>query len=246
MEDFNSKILKYCKFYNIPTDYLFEILEDQKVIPMIRGKATEYNAYLFLQKKLSKYIWSVQKLNLNAQTGTHDEDISITHRKSGIILKVEAKNAVRGSFSDGSRSRNLKVPFFKVKCHRSRSNISLASTSNDRYSVNDFDLIISNTSNAAYEGNTIENLEIIHNDKMIEVLSNHYHVDNIEDIIFACNDDWRFAIPTDIAVDNFVPRTPYVKLKDDENWFDINQLEERLLRVVEERRNDNSKTRRTY
>jgi hypothetical protein len=41
-----DNLLKYCSKYNIPLEYLFEILEDQKVIPMIRGKSTEYNAYL--------------------------------------------------------------------------------------------------------------------------------------------------------------------------------------------------------
>lgn len=75
----------------------------------------EYNAFLFLDNILPRSIWSVQKLNLNAQTGTYDEDISITHRRTGIILKVESKSSVRGSISDGKRSRNLKVPHFSKK-----------------------------------------------------------------------------------------------------------------------------------
>lgn len=102
-----GKLLKYCKKFNIPLEFLFEILEDQKVSPMIRGKAMEYNAFLMLEQILPRTTWSVQKLNLNAQTGMYDEDISITHRRTGIILKVESKSTVRGSMSDGKRSRNL-------------------------------------------------------------------------------------------------------------------------------------------
>ena len=236
MSDLENKIIEYCKIYNVPIEYLFEILEDQKVVPMIRGKATEYNVYKFLENNLSKYTWSIQKLNLNAQNGLHDEDISLTHRKSGIILKVESKNACRGSFSDGIRCRVIKEPHFKVKCHRSRSNIKLADSSNDRYSVDDFDLIVCNTSNAAYQGNTIENLEIIHNQKILNILYDFYNVKNDRELINACNNDWRFVIPNDIAENGYIPRTPYVKLSGDVNWFDITQLEERLLKVVEEKR----------
>lgn len=75
---------------------------------MIRGKAMEYNAYLLLDNILPKTSWSIQKLNLNAQTGTYDEDISITHKRTGVILKVESKSAVRGSINNGIRSRILK------------------------------------------------------------------------------------------------------------------------------------------
>ncbi|CAG0939511.1 hypothetical protein BROC_00682 [Candidatus Brocadiaceae bacterium] len=105
LKDLGKKIIDYCNKFDIPCNFLFEILEDQKVTPMIRGKAMEYNAFLLLDKILPKNIWGVQKLNLNAQPGAYDEDISVTHRRSGVILKVESKSAVRGSMSDGSRSR---------------------------------------------------------------------------------------------------------------------------------------------
>lgn len=245
MVNLEKLLVDYCKTYNVPVEYIFEILEDQKVVPMIRGKATEYNAYLFLEQNLSKHTWSIQKLNLNAQSGTTDEDISLTHRKSGIILKVECKNACRGSFSDGSRAKKIKEPHFRVKCHRSRSSLKLASTSNDRYAADEFDLIVSNTSNAAYEGNTVENLEIIHNEKTKKALYNFYGVDNDKDLIRSCNNDWRFVFPSDIAENNFIPRTPYVKLRNDENWVDITRLEERLLKIVEIKKNQaKNKTKR--
>lgn len=241
-----QRVLNYCEKFNVPLDYLFEILEDQKVTPMIRGKAMEYNAYLLLDSALPKAVWSVQKLNLNAQTGLHDEDISITHRRTGVILKVESKSAVRGSIKDGKRSRKYDIPHFKVKCHRSRSNIKLAGTSNDRYSVDSFDLIVTNVSNAIFEGNTVgEYLEVIHNTDIKNTLFDFYNVNNEIKLIKACENDWRFCIPQDIAEDGYIPRTPYVLLQDDPNWISLSEIEVRLLKVVEEKRSSTKNSRRT-
>jgi len=246
LKKLGSRLLTYCQKFNVPMEYLFEILEDQKVTPMIRGKAMEYNAFLILNTILSRATWSVQKLNLNAQPGTYDEDISITHRRTGVILKVESKSAVRGSASDGRRSRVLKnSPHFKVKCHRSRSNIELAGTSNDRYSVDSFDVLITHPANSIYEGNTVgENLEIVHNPHVKKMLLDFYKVKTDQKLIDACESDWRFCIPADIAEDGFIPRTPYVRFSGDANWFGLDRLESRLLEVVEEKRRANTQSRR--
>lgn len=238
----STKILEYCNKFDIPLEYLLEILEDQKVTPMIRGKAMEYNAFLLLDTQLPKNIWSVQKLNLNAQSGTYDEDVTITHRRTGIILKAESKSAVRGSISDGKRARLIKEPHFKVKCHRSRSNIKLAGSSNDRYSVECFDLIITNPLNAIYQGNTIgEELETIDSENIKEILMEYYNVKNNTELIKACSTDWRFCIPEDIAKAGFIPRTPYVKLYGDSNWRPIDELEGKLSNVVKSRRGSSSR-----
>ena len=157
-------IMRYCREYNIPTEYFLEILNDQKVLPMIRGKASEYTSYLAIKDILPETEWVVNKLNLNAQTNIDDQDISITHRRTGKLLKIETKNAVRGSFTSGIRARICREPHFKVKCHRSRSNISLVGTTNDQYSEDCFDVVIANISNAIIQGNTIGNrLELLHN-----------------------------------------------------------------------------------
>ncbi|MEZ4884117.1 MAG: hypothetical protein R3E32_05195 [Chitinophagales bacterium] len=236
-----KEMVVYCKKYSIPIEHLFEILEDQKVVPMIRGKAMEYNALYALASILSKRNWSVQKLNLNAQTGKTDEDISVTHRRSGISLKIESKSGVRGSMNNGERARNIKEPHFKVKCHRSRSNISLAGTSNDRYAVDTFDVIITNPLNALIQGNTVgEDLEIIHNDKTKRVLYEFYDVDNNKDLLLKAENDWRFCIPSDIAENGFIPRTPYVKLKNDPHWRPIQEIEKRLIAIVKEKHKERS------
>ncbi len=240
--ELGRKIIAYCGKFDIPADYLFAILEDQKVTPMIRGKAMEYNAFLLLNATLPSSVWSVQKLNLNAQPGASDEDVSVTHRRSGVILKVESKSAVRGSISDGIRSRVLRSPHFKVKCHRSRSNISLAGTTNDRYAIDSFDVILTTPLNAIYEGNTIgETLEVINDERIKEMLYTHYNVDNDDALIKACSTDWRYCIPEDIAVDGFIPRTPYVKLTDDPHWRPISEIEMRLIEVARSRRERQSR-----
>lgn len=231
-----EEVHRYCDEYDVPQEYLFEILEDSKVVPMIRGKASEYNAYLFMKEHLDSHVWDVQKLNLNAQNNMNDEDVSLTHRKTGYRLKCEVKNACRGSFNTGKRTKILKVPHFKVKCHRSRSNMKKADSTNDRYVLGDFDLLISNTANALYqEGTVTDGLEIINDKDMLDVLYDYYHVCNKKELVKACNSDWRFAIPKDIAdEDGVIPRTPYVALKDDANWTTIDKISDRLEKFVSE------------
>jgi hypothetical protein len=244
LKQFGKMLDNYCKKYLVPTQHVFEILNDQKVTPMIRGKAMEYNAYIFLDAHLNKNEWVVQKLNLNAQPGMPDEDIDITHRRTGIIIKVESKSAVRASFSSGKRSKIHKVPHFNVKCHRSRSNIKLAGTSNDRYGVNVFDVILTTPLNALFKKGTIgEELEIIDQEDCLKILGRHYDVapDNTEGLLNVVTQDWRFVVTTKIAEGGFIPRTPPVLLEDDPNWISIDQIEPQLLEIVERRRRAHSR-----
>lgn len=225
-----DSIEEYCAKYNIPVENLIDILEDQKVLPMIRGKATEYIATVVLKKVLGRN-WQVQKLNLNPQTGVYDEDISVTHSKTGHRLKVEAKNAVRGSFTVGSKRTIIKSPHFKVKCHKSRSNIKKSATTNDRYLVGEFDLIVCNVSNAIFQGKTFgDELELLHDEAAVKCLKQHYNKTTDTDLIRCAYDDWRGCFPRSIAQkDNSLPRTPAVKLQNDRDWFPLEELEAKLL-----------------
>ncbi|MBN2019979.1 MAG: hypothetical protein JW749_07130 [Sedimentisphaerales bacterium] len=180
--ELGQKLKTYCENFAVPIDYIFDILNDQKVVPMIRGKATEYQGYLEVLRNLSASEWTVQKLNLNAQPGLQDQDIQVTHRRTGMILRVECKSAVRGSMRKGTRS--CKVPHFNVKCHRSRSNIRLAGTTNDRYSVDSFDVVVCNVSNALYQGKTFgAELELLHDKDVLYVVSEHYGVSTEKEIL---------------------------------------------------------------
>ncbi len=232
-----EELIEYCRKYYIPIEHIFEILHDQKVIPMIRGKGMEYNALYAIREVLNPREWITEKLNLSAQQGIADQDISITHRRSGFIITVESKSAVRGSFHRGSERTIIKnEPHFKVKCHRSRSNMKLADSTNDRYHVSSFDIVVTSPLNCLYIGNTIgEDFEFPpEND--IKVLFQYYKVKNISELEDAASKDWRFALSKDIAKDNYIPRTPFVKLENDLNWKSLKSLSKILLDIVIEKR----------
>lgn len=235
LKDLGKGLVEYCKKYSIPLQYFFEILNDQKVNPMMRGKGMEYNIFLYLQSSLEPGEWGVEKLNLNPQPNMPDVDIGVTHRRTGERLKVEAKPSVRGSMSSGTRSKVHKVPHFKVKCHRSRS--SMKKPMNDRYEVDTFDIIITNPSNAILKGRTFgPELEIIQDKKVLKTLYEYYKVDNESSLIQAVDDDWRFVVSSDIAIEGYLPRTPYVLLKDDPNWLQIGRIGEIMLDIVIKRK----------
>lgn len=229
MNEIENQLDEYCYKYKIPKEYLFDILEDQKVVPMIRGKATEYQVFTILKQILNPHEWVVSKLNINAQTGMHDEDVTITHQRTGVIIKVECKNATRGSMKMGKKSK-IKEPHCTIKCHKSRSDLSKASTTNDRYLVDDFDIVISNLSNAVIAGATYsENFELIPDETMIAKLASYYNCKpEYQPIFDSAFNDWRFAFATDIADNGVIPRTPIVLLENDSVWKPINKITENL------------------
>lgn len=233
-EDMLDKLQSYCYKYKIPEEFLFDILEDQKVVPMIRGKATEYQVYNLLKGLLNPHEWVVSKLNLNAQSGMHDEDVTITHQRTGVIIKVECKNASRGSMKVGtSRTRRTEYKdkvYCTIKCHKSRSDLSKADTTNDRYMEEDFDIIISNLSNAVIAGATYsEKFELIKNEKVLERVTAYYHCLNEYQSVFdSAFQDWRFAFSHEIAENGVIPRTPYVMLEGDPVWKPIAKITDYL------------------
>lgn len=214
-----AEIEEYCQKYNIPLEHLVEILEDQKVLPMIRGKATEFAAVNYVSQVLDRREWTVEKLNLNAQKSQHDEDATITHRRSGQRIRLEAKNASRGSFKLTLRKNTL--PRFQVKCHKSRSNLQRQGSGNDKYTVDDFDLIICNPSNAIVRGKAQQSgLPLIEDEEAIQWLISHYAVNSAEEMFARTYSDWRFCFAKSIADENgLIPRTPTVLMVDDPNWF---------------------------
>ncbi|MCY3769872.1 MAG: hypothetical protein OXG56_11010 [Gammaproteobacteria bacterium] len=224
-------IEEYCKAYNIPKNNLLDILEDQKVLPMIRGKATEYIGAAVLRKTLDPRDWTVEKLNLNPQPGgTYDEDVSITYRMTGKRLKAETKNAVRGSFRLGTRLN--KSPHFKVKCHRSRSHLTKAT--NDRYMASDFDVLLCNVSNSIFRQRSLDRgLPLLEASDSIKWLKAFYGVESDGDLRRKSYDDWRICLPENIVQqDGTIPRTPTVLIEDDPYWFDLSSLASRIRTLI--------------
>ncbi|MCY4018902.1 MAG: hypothetical protein OXG39_05805 [Chloroflexi bacterium] len=231
--NFYSGINEYCRSFNIPRDNLLEILEDQKVLPMIRGKASEFIGAELLRRTLDGRDWNVDKLNLNPSPATTDVDVRITFRMTGAIVKAEIKTAVRGSFRMpyGARYPDHR---FKVKCHKSRSNLKRQDTSNDRYLVDDFDLLLCNVSNAIFRGKPLERaLPLIDDPIAIMWLMEFYGVSSEEELVRSAYDDWRLCFPKSITdADGTIPRTPTVLMEGDSSWFKPDELPARLKEFV--------------
>ncbi len=227
-----KEVMAYCLAYNVPIENLIAILEDQKVLPMIRGKATEYAGAAFLKQTLNPAEWDVQKLNLNPQPGTIDEDVSVTFLRTGRRLKVETKNAVRGGFKLTKRTNSQ--PCFQVKCHKSRSHLKRQKTTNDRYLVGEFDLLLCNVSNALFKGKAMTpGLPLLDDSEAIDWAKNFYKVSTDEELVRNAYLDWRICLPASIADENgVIPRTPLVLMENDPNWFGPDQLEEKLLTLI--------------
>ena len=155
-------VTDFCKHYNIPVEYLASTLNEPKVVPMIRGKAFEFSVLKRLKEILPDNKWEVEKTLVNAQLGSHDEDVAIVHIEKKKRLSVECKLAGKGRF------KKLKNGDFviNVKCMRSRTmgeqvvarlapqlgiSVELLSSHNDQYRVGDFDFVVTSIGNAFYE-----------------------------------------------------------------------------------------------
>jgi DNA adenine methylase len=230
-----DEIARYCDTYLIPRDRLLDILEDQKVLPMIRGKATEYMAAAFAKKSLNRREWNVEKLNLNPSGTAKDEDIRITFRRTGEQLRAETKNAVRGSFKLGPRCK-VTVPHFRVKLHKSRSHKGREVT-NDQYLADEFDLIMCNVSNALFRGKVLDpGLLLLTHAPSVEWLEAFYGVKGGDALFRAAYEDWRFCLPDSIAEQKngyrVLPRSPAVQMENDPHWFTATELPTKLRGLI--------------
>jgi hypothetical protein len=156
-----NALIKYCIDFNIPINYLSDILRDSKVNPMIRGKGFEFSTLMAFQNILRKEIWEVSKPNMNAQAMQHDVDILIKHIPSGKTISVECKLSKKGSFRI-SKTGEISAA---VKCMRSRTlgqeiisdraplmgvTVEHLNSHKDNYLSTDFDVVVSSFGNAFY------------------------------------------------------------------------------------------------
>ena len=200
---------------------------------MIRGKATEFVAAVVLEKTLDSQTWTVEKRNINAQPGSPDEDVGLIYNLSQRKIRVEVKNAVLNSFKTGAGRTRIKVPHFKVKCHRSRSNFD--NENNDRYTEHDFDLVACNVSNAIFKSASSNGPTVIDDRASIFWLKRFYEANDKADVARKSYDDWRFCFSSDLSVDGIIPRTPFVRMKHDPNWFRLEHLEENVNSYITSR-----------
>jgi hypothetical protein len=153
----------YCRSLNIDIEDLHAVLNDPKVAPMIRGKAFEFSVSARLSQILSDKEWSVSKPVMNAQTGSHDVDVKVTHKPTKKIITVECKLAAKGGFRVVGQDEYS----IRVKCMRSRttkspdkvkSNAATLRVSEDAFLIHSdqyralhFDIVATSIANAFYE-----------------------------------------------------------------------------------------------
>ena len=163
--NWQDKIKEYCYRYNIPLEYLSDTLYEPKVVPMIRGKAFEFNMKLALEDILSAQTWEVEKIPMNAQQGLHDIDVIVRHKETQKEARLECKLAAKGGF----RLLQTGDSIIRVKCMRSRTlgesmvrhlapkfgvSEKQLTVHNDQYRPEDFDFVVTSIGNAFYETNS--------------------------------------------------------------------------------------------
>lgn len=166
-----NQILEYCTEHNIPVESLPYILNDQKVIPMIRGKGFEFSAYALLKDYLPSEIWDIDKPALNAQFGSHDMDVRVIHKATNQEISVECKMASGDSVKPLTKGPNSPLRI-RIKCMRSRTlgdeqaeklatvlGISAKSVKShrDSYRPHNFDVVLTTIGNAFYITDTQRN-----------------------------------------------------------------------------------------
>lgn len=151
----------FCRKYNIDLENLGDVLNDPKVIPMIRGKAFEFTIKTLISDILSSAKYEISNPRINAQSGLEDVDVAIYDKEKDKTYSAECKLAAKGEFKLENN-----IPRIKVKCMRSRTlgeiaaqqkskrtnlNFELLMIHNDQYIAQDFDLVITSIANAFYE-----------------------------------------------------------------------------------------------
>ncbi|WP_219884754.1 hypothetical protein [Merismopedia glauca] len=151
----------FCLRYDLNIKHLTEVLNDPKVIPMIRGKSFEFTVKDYLSSILSEKYY-VTNPRLNAQTGLNDIDVSIINKGNQKKYSIECKLASKGSF----RINLLGDPFLKIKCMRSRTlgeeaalqrskvtgiSFQALMIHNDQYTAKEFDLVITSIANSFFK-----------------------------------------------------------------------------------------------
>lgn len=161
MKTWQEKIQVYCEEYNIPINYLSEILESTKVIPMIRGKAFEFSVLDKLSTILDKNIWEISTTTINAQSNIHDIDVLVTHKQKKIKISVECKLAKKGGCKVTKdrtqisikcmRSRTLGAKVIQQRSPKLGISEDILTVHNDQYLPSDFNFVITSIGNAFYE-----------------------------------------------------------------------------------------------
>lgn len=165
-----ERLQAVCKKYAISIEHLDYILEDPKVIPMIRGKAFEFAARDRIATLLLETNYKVRNPFINPQAGSDKLDVLIQRVSNNKIFSLECKLAKKGDFAFKEMTYKAlpKQPFYRirVKCMRSRTLGEKAAEvmakrtgrtkeehliHSDQYLPKDFDFVVTTIANAFFQ-----------------------------------------------------------------------------------------------
>jgi len=250
-----KKIIEYCNEHGLDFNTLPLLINEPKLVPMMRGIGFEY----VIQNKLNEILsynskYEIIKPNINAQHTLPDIDILIKDNDNGKSYKLECKLAKNNSF-------NLKKENCKIKVMRSRTlgdkmieetakkeklSIDYISAHKDSYLFNKFDFVVTNLRNAFYR--TTEDGKYKFNPSIEEVdyLKDYFKLKSFDEINKKLLKTHFFINSKDlIAKDNdlicgrkncpkkneceFVPNYPLFSFnKNEAKWKDLNLIFENL------------------
>ena len=253
-----SQLRDYCENHGIDFESLIKIINEPKVVPMIRGIGFEYVVEKDLNDKFkNSKKYQVRKPNINAQLGKPDIDVEIFDLEKNKSLRMECKLAKNNSFKrKGKLSKN---PHCQIKVMRSRTlgekNIQVVAKHEDidpqllrehkdSYSYQHFDFVITNLRNAFYR--TIEDSFVFAPTEEEEVfLKEFLNTNNLSNVNKLLIENHFFIESKKlIAKDNeilcrkkqcsdrenciFIPNYPIFELIKGTAWKPLSELEEYL------------------
>ena len=257
-DNFVDGIEEYCKSHGIDFKSLLKILNEPKVVPMIRGIGFEFVVEKDLKEKFKDSTrYEIRKPIINAQLGIPDVDVEIYDLKTNKSLRLECKLSKNNSFK--KKGVLSQKPHCQIKVMRSRTlgekNIQLVAKHEgidpqvlrehkDSYIYRHFDLVVTNLRNAFYktiDGNftyapTEEEegflKDFLNTESSEEVnrllIENHFFVESKKLIAKDNNITCRKRDCSNQENCIFIPNYPIFELVKDAVWRPLSELEEYL------------------
>ena len=163
-KDTIQKLINYCEEHGLDFDVLPSIINEPKVVPMVRGIGYEYVVVESLKKIFrDDKRFTAGKTIVNAQLTNKGSDADIYDNELNKIIRIECKLASTKSFKELTKSINY--PHCKIKVMRSRTlgaemidrqskkmgiSKKYLSAHKDSYTASDFDYVVTNIRNAFY------------------------------------------------------------------------------------------------
>ncbi len=162
-----DKIKDFCEEHSLDINSFDQLLNEPKLVPMLRGIGYEFvirNALTKLFSKSNNY--KIEKPNINAQFSVSDIDIGLIEKKTKKLKIIECKLAQNNSFRLASKKINYS--YCKIKVMRSRTlgdekikefskiekiPLNQVKSHKDSYPYYKFDYVVTNLRNAFYRTN---------------------------------------------------------------------------------------------